>query len=59
MKKPIEETIHEQLLEKAKIMCEKYCKYYDQYLKDQEKYDADNPTYHKRCSKCPMIEFYN
>ena len=58
MAKCFEEVMHEMLLKKAVIMCEKYCKYGEQYKKDQEKYDDENPTYFKHCTKCPMNEFY-
>lgn len=53
-----EDRIHEELQTMANVMCEDYCKYNDQWKKDQEEFDGDNPTYLNHCMKCPMCQFY-
>ena len=56
--KRIIETMEKELFDLAKTMCNQYCKYGEQFEKDQQDYDDENPTYIQHCSKCPMIQFY-
>ena len=57
--KDLEDMIHEQLVKKAELMCDKYCKYGDQRKKESETPGSDYPTWDKYCSKCPMNEFFH
>ena len=54
----LQEIVAEEMQELAEVICEKYCKYGEQYKIDQEKYDDKNPTYLKHCLKCPLINYY-
>lgn len=58
-KKYLIKVVYDELQKKAKVMCEQYCKYGEQYKKDQAMYDDKNPTFLKHCTKCPMNEFYH
>lgn len=54
----IEDYMHGYFANMANTMCEQYCKYHEQYKKDQAEFDDKNPTYFNHCVYCPMIQFY-
>ena len=54
----INDVVHDYMYNLAETMCENYCKYNEQFHKDQKQYDDKNPTYLKICTKCPLIDYF-
>ena len=55
--KTIASVINDEMMKRAIIMCEKYCKYHELFEKAKDD-NEEEELMTKVCNDCPMLEFY-